>query len=438
MIKISQPWKEVHDEWTYLKAKVSIDSKDAESYVEYCNLPDNYSCVKYIDKEYVNTISGEGELWFSVNNKYGTGLCDDRADAFVVSLLHYAMVSGADISVEGYLSTELLYNIRTEIVPHLCTGQFKPIRINALHETDMPAELNRCAATGMSCGIDSFYSLWRNTKEDIPDNYRIRYLTFFNVGAINTVISDSVTLDRRNQMMYAISIEKAKNAEIISKEYNDVDFVFLNSNISDYYRGMLVNSAHYRNCGAAMALQNLWNVYYYSSAGFRPDDVKYDLCDDPAYHEEMLCSCLSNGTIRFYPAGHALNRVQKTMAISDFPIAQKYLTVCDNNENCGRCNKCKRTIATLFAIGKIDSFRERFEVSDINSHILYWKVYIFLKKRDHYYEEIYDVANERGLYTFLLKMMLYPIEFIVFYLRKLRIYKKWRVRKYKNRTQLVD
>ncbi len=59
--------------------------------------------------------------------------------------------------------------------------------------------------------------------------------------------------------------------------------MFINSNISDYSCGMIVNFVHYRNCGAAMIRQGMWDKYYCSFAGLKSDDIRMSPFIDPAY-----------------------------------------------------------------------------------------------------------------------------------------------------------
>lgn len=429
MIQISKPWIEIENGNAFAKVKLTIDRGTCDKWYEYCKLPENAGFTNYINEKYSEITCGTGVLWFSVDEKFKDNLCVDRSDAFLVSMLHYAMSTGSDVQCEAPVSSTLLYNIRTEVIPHLCTGKFKSIKVEA-DAIDTSYATHDCAATGMSCGIDSFFTLWMHQKEGIPESYRIKYLTFFNVGAINAIFSDEISLARRNELMLKVSREKAAQAQRVADACG-MELVFVNSNISDYYRGMLVNSAHYRNCGTAMLLSGLWNKYYYSSAGFDVDEVKLKLTDDPAYHEEYLLPCLSNGTIRLYPAGHAYTRIEKTRILADFPLAQQYLNVCDRDENCGKCLKCKRTIASLVALGKLDNFQTRFDVEAIKKNISYYKHMIFLKRREEYYNNIYNAAKRNGLFS-AVENVIYGLESIPYWiLKKTAIYENIRTRNYR-------
>lgn len=399
MIKISAPWKETDESSAFVKVKLFISPDACERWVAYCQRKENKHFVQYLSDDYTEVTGKETILWYATDKKYADGICADRGDAFVVSLLHYAMATGSDIESEAPVSAALLYNIRTSLIPHLCQEKmgFRPIAIVA-PITYEPCPSQNVAATGMSCGIDSFFTLWQHQQPDIPEDYRIKYLTFFNVGAINAIFKPGTSLEQRNQIMQEVSVVKAEQAHRIAQACG-LELVFINSNISDYYRGMLVNSAHYRNCGAAMILQGLWNKYYYSSGGLDPSEVHFSLNDDPAYHEEMLLPWLSNETLRFYSTGHGYQRMEKTRILADYDMAQKNLNVCDHEQNCGECTKCKRTLSTLYALQKLDNFRDVFDLAKYKKHQTRDKLLIFARKKARFYRDIYAVANENKLYS---------------------------------------
>lgn len=435
MITIKRIWKESHDGFTYAMAKLQIDEAACADWKAYCERKENRYFTKYLDDKYVSAMSGESTLWFAVEDRYAEYLCLDRADAFLLSMLHYAMASGSDIRSDIPVSEELLYHIKVEMIPHMCIGDFRRINVEA-PITNVPFPSKGAAATGMSCGIDSFFSVWQHTQPYVPESFRVKYVTFFNVGAINIVFPDGLDLDRRNELMLEISQKKAAEANEVAKAMG-VELVFINSNISDYYRGMLVNSAHYRNCGTAMLLQGLWNTYYYSSAGFRPTDIKYDLCDDPAFQEAMLLPWFSNGTIKFISAGHAYNRVQKTEILADFDLAQEYLNVCDRDHNCGKCMKCKRTISSLIALGKLDRFDRRFDTEQIKKDMKYYKMYIFFKRKQHYFDDIFAAAKRTGLYSGAEKVVYSVMSVGYDILHRNKLWENSRIRKYDKEVRTI-
>jgi hypothetical protein len=69
---------------------------------------------------------------------------------------------------------------------------------------------------------------------------------------------------------------------------------------------------------------------------------------------------LSSSTLQVIHDGAAFSRVEKTAAIAESAAAMDTLQVCWESkgfENCGRCSKCYRTMATLYLLGKLDRCR---------------------------------------------------------------------------------
>ncbi len=66
---------------------------------------------------------------------------------------------------------------------------------------------------------------------------------------------------------------------------------------------------------------------------------------------------MSSSTLRVIHDGAGFNRVEKTSFIADSPAAMGSLQVCwESNrfQNCGKCSKCYRTMATLYLLAKLD------------------------------------------------------------------------------------
>lgn len=64
----------------------------------------------------------------------------------------------------------------------------------------------------------------------------------------------------------------------------------------------------------------------------------------------------STTQLRIIPDGAGLSRSQKTAVVAQSPLAMRHLRVCfalGTDENCGRCNKCLRTMTTLELLGAL-------------------------------------------------------------------------------------
>jgi hypothetical protein len=107
---------------------------------------------------------------------------------------------------------------------------------------------------------------------------------------------------------------------------------------------------------------------------------------------------MSTPGLKLYSSGAADTRVDKTDYISDFSIAQDNLMVCClEDENCGTCLKCKRTLITLDVLGKVDLFAKSFNLGEYNKNRISFFKYLLtrLDVRDEYYEQIFAAFRER-------------------------------------------
>ena len=84
--------------------------------------------------------------------------------------------------------------------------------------------------------------------------------------------------------------------------------------------------------------------------------------------------------------------MQKLKIVADYVPSYKYLNVClKDGNNCGRFEKCVRTMTVLDALGKLDYYREVFDVDYYNSHKTWYmkKMLKRIARKKHDYFEIY-------------------------------------------------
>jgi hypothetical protein len=76
----------------------------------------------------------------------------------------------------------------------------------------------------------------------------------------------------------------------------------------------------------------------------------------------LLDPCFSSSGLEFRHEGFGRTRFEKTAEIADWDVARGYLLVCfegplpEGQLNCGKCEKCLRTMTALLALGVLDSF----------------------------------------------------------------------------------
>lgn len=406
MIRIGKPFVYEDGNYAYLKAKIEITEDTSAAYIAaskvikkvHWRTSENYPPI-----EWKTNNSG---LWFAVPKEYKSYLCADRADAFVVAMLWYAMITGSDIKSDTTMSEKMVFHITRYLIPALCNVKNGYRRIKIIGPTTNKAYQNiGGVGTGMSCGVDSFYTLHEYTKEDTPAKYRLTHLSYFNMGAIfhpNRSEKKEYNLKEFYETTDAMSEEKRENARQVAKQVG-MPLVYVKSNLdSDYYRGAYGHTGVYRNCAMVLSLQGLFSVYYNSSGGW-PGFFDLTLTEGSQHYEALLCQCLSTESLSFILSDYA-TRVEKTITISDNKLAQQYLDVCFCFNSCGKCSKCIRTLVTLDIIGKVDRFCEIFNVDFFKKHRAeaYFEI---LKTKDGdekddnavFAKDLYRIGKERGV-----------------------------------------
>ena len=115
------------------------------------------------------------------------------------------------------------------------------------------------------------------------------------------------------------------------------------------------------------ALRKLFGTYYWASA-YEADVLEFRT-DDLGYLEPFFLPLISVDGLKICHSGCEVNRMEKVEFIADNPIVQKGLTVCCYPISCGVCFKCTRTMAELYAIGKLEKYDKVFpNVNEYRKH----------------------------------------------------------------------
>ena len=304
-----------------------------------------------VDEE-VNTI------YYEVGPEYAEFLCDDRADAFLVGILPFAMAFKHNIIVKDFpVSEKLWWSLNHQYIPTL--AQFS----NFYNSIDIKAFLtnktynSNGVGTGFSAGVDSFFTVLKNLNQQTND-FNITHLTFFNVGANGSFGGEKA--EKRFQY----------RKQLFEKFVHEMGlkFVTVNSNISEFIM-MSYNYTHsFRSMSAVLALEKLFSKYYYSS-DFALDNFSIDP-EDSANFDLLNVQAFSTENTTFYSTGLAESRIDKMKYISDYPKTYDMLNVCNAHDvNCRSCEKCIRTMGGLYAINKLQLYNKVFDVEYFNAHL---------------------------------------------------------------------
>ena len=357
MIQIKHIWIEKKQGKARLAADIIVPPKAMDAWIFKC--PDSGMKSRY-HRDFADK-SGNFTLWYEVDESNADSLCPERADAFVVACLYYAMVTGEDIQCKVPVTERLLYQLNEYIVPSLCqpTNEYKRIHVMA-EPVRQITPLAHYVGTGVSCGVDSFSSIVMNMKESVPQSYRLTHLTLFNTGSMNFAgYSAKKNLEEWNRETDVEFEERVTHGKKVASELG-LDFIAVNTNIADLYQGCFLYSHTFRNCSVVLALQKMWKAYYYASAG-EPIQTNAGLTRTNGEYDLLALSGISLDNLTFYSSCLPYQRMEKIALIADNPVVQKYLNVCSfETKNCGRCEKCLRTITALDLMGKLGKFTNSF------------------------------------------------------------------------------
>ena len=329
------------------------------------------------------------EMWYSTTSEFGQYFSPDRGDAFILPLLFYAMKQNLSIKMEVPLSERLYYTITNYLIKAMA-HVFQDWHEVSL-ESPISSELVQNVGgvgTGLSCGIDSFSTIIDHLSKRQPKGYRLTHCTFFNVGGHNPL---SPSPDKIKKLFR----DRAVRVRLCAEELG-LPLVVVDSNMEEILGISFASTVTFRNVSAVLALQKLFKTYYcasgHSTYNFifnQKDCSDYDIFSLPMVSTEALA---------FFSTGSLYSRVEKTSLVAMFPISYRHLNVClFEDTNCSMCAKCLRTMLTLEVIGKLDLFRNVFNLDLYRENKAGFIGTVLLERKNNsHYQEIYDTMIKDG------------------------------------------
>lgn len=333
-------------------------------------------------------------LYYEVDEKYAQYLCDDRADAFLVGLLHSAMFNGEDIICNCGVSERLLFQLNTYYIGTVSDNMPDMANIRIQAEPLAELEGGNAVGTGNSGGVDSLYTMLKYSKENMG-NYGLTHVIFNNIS------SNDDNEERIRALFHRDVAEKAVVAEKLGYE-----FVWMYTNLYTFYKKVDLFNHYFtlQYTSAAYALKKLFKVFYFSST-FQVNMfcIDYKKIVSGARFDIFSLDCVSSEKLKFYSAGMEVDRMGKMEYIADHPITQNHLQVCAIEQsrggvtigdklNCGYCHKCSRTIAVFYAWGMLDKYEGIYDLTQFHAN------------RDKFIGK--GLAMDQGTFTQMVKKIL--------------------------------
>ena len=336
--------------------------------------------------------SSVSKVYYSVPQQFDRMICRLNADAFLVAFLPIAAYLNEDIKIiDRPTSKKLKQNIETLLLPAFrqmnCAD--RTIKIDS-ETTEQVTEGNK-GATGISLGVDCFYTLL------CEDGNKINYVLSLIDKQQWTTIDNRLLADEYSQKREMVASKLGKT------------YIPIVSNIASFYKelaNLAFEQVHtFCHLSCSMFLMN--GIHEYYSTGYSEKENSLDF-SDTSHYDYLISSVIDYPCFKMYTSGEKRTRLQKTAFIADNELVMKYLDVCYHNRevnnkkiiNCTMCRKCIRTASTLEVLRKLDRYHSVFDIDLYNKervknwgHIRYAAIIM----RDVFAIEILQEAKSKSI-----------------------------------------
>jgi predicted PP-loop superfamily ATPase len=279
----------------------------------------------------VRVAGEEIELWFRGPQDAMVPL---GADPFLVACLPSAMALGLPLIVEGDVSPRLKAAIdEAQDIYHCWYPALRKVRIEAAARNRRSSVHHEGAAVFFSGGVDSFYTTYKHLAE-ISTLVLVRG---FDISRKNTVLGAQVSA-----RLSAVAERMGKR--LVEIETNSRDLTDRHVPWLEVQVGPALGSVALLLGGVAE------KVFVAASASYAHLE--------PTGSHPLLDPLWSTEEIEIIHDGIEATRNEKVEAIVKYPEVLHSLRVCwenpGNQYNCGRCEKCIRTMINLETAGALE------------------------------------------------------------------------------------
>jgi hypothetical protein len=277
------------------------------------------------------------QLWHRYPRAMSQFVTSENGDPFIAAFLVPAMLLGEDLEIEAPVSPALLRNARTTIQDIFCRWDPSFRRIDVRAPTKTLAELTpRSPHRGLfySLGVDSSYSLLKTLRDD--DSGGCSHLII--VEGFDVYLWEAERFVPMLERIGRVAQATGKNVVHVTTNLRD-----LTDRIADWPRFY---------CGSAMASTVLGLNGIFSDVKVA-SSFTYDHLFPSGTHP-VLDPLWGTEATGFVHDGCEAGRLDKIRLIAsmDVPAVLDNLRVCvadypDGAYNCGRCEKCVRTMIGL-------------------------------------------------------------------------------------------
>jgi hypothetical protein len=285
------------------------------------------------------------EKTFELKYKVSEGSLAKSSDAFLAAALFPAMKTGQPLHISGTVSPKLLAATqRMQDTYHKWFPEFQKIPVQA--KPRFSDNVHPSAEVGLffSGGVDSFYTLLKH-KDEITKLILINGFMYENASERPKVTNE----------IRRVADELGKSLIVV--EVNIREFSDQYTYWEDQYAGVAMASV-------GLLLSPQFRKLYFASS------FSYEHWKPTAIHP-LLEPFFSTETLTFEIDGSEADRPEKITRIAESDLALNSLRTCSKkySYNCGRCEKCLRTMIALQAVGALErcpTFNQQLELNAVS------------------------------------------------------------------------
>ena len=343
----------------------------------------------------------EKTMWVAVEEKNEDMLADNVYDPFVLVPVILGMYYKQDVHIEGNISPRLYHNMQHYLMNIFdrFSDHTSPIKftVNGFDTVKSPSGGGTLIGTGISCGVDSLVTIYDNYINEDDPNFRINSLFFVNCGTHGDFEDEA----SHKKYWDRVALNKTGAEELGLPMY------LVNSNYHAFTHKWGEQKIGYLAIYSCVLSLQKYIKRYYTSSNLSYDEIAefnrlsrdFDIAE---YCESFMPHLISTERFELVIDGCQYTRAEKTERISDWKFAQKHLNVCvpatDKGHNCSCCNKCMWTLIPLEAMGKLEKFKEVFDLDVYHKNAFWWKCgFLSHYGKDSMETSIIRYAKEHGM-----------------------------------------
>ncbi|RKF14388.1 hypothetical protein DBZ36_17190 [Alginatibacterium sediminis] len=291
----------------------------------------------------INRFSGDNkestkEFWIRVEHQVPEGFDETDCSAYLLAMIFDAMAENRNIVIRGAVDRALLMNL-TEFMAAWSVWlpdsySFVDIKVDLVIEK---TPVNNKAVCAYSGGVDATFTVNRHVNKTFG---------FASLDLSAAVLVHGFDIDLDNTSDFDIAFERCKQT------LKDVGIPLIK--MSTNYRK--ISPISWEHSVAALISSALSSVESLGSYGLIASSEPYDALVLPWGTSPMTEHLLSSSSFRIIHDGADNNRTEKVSKLAQWPQGVKDLRVCwegeNNQQNCGKCEKCVRTKLNFLASGQ--------------------------------------------------------------------------------------